>query len=200
MTSSTSKYDTFRRLLEATPHAIVHVAIGGVDGDLTSMQSPNDPIFWLHHSFIDKIWYDWQVLSNTPTAYDGRHLGVKVSSFDYLPPWNHTVEDTFNISALCYTYQAFSKRTSPEGLESPVPVGQERGKEFKLPQRIPESWVKMNGMSVQEFRQAEVEMRQIMIEVNNQTTGAKSDNSKASSVATNILLLIATVAASFMIQ
>ena len=42
-------YDDFRKLLEATPHAIVHAAIGGQGGDLTTMQSPNDPLFFLHH-------------------------------------------------------------------------------------------------------------------------------------------------------
>jgi tyrosinase len=24
------------------------------------MTSPNDPIFFLHHCFIDKVWADWQ--------------------------------------------------------------------------------------------------------------------------------------------
>lgn len=23
------------------------------------MTSPNDPVFWLHHAFLDKIWADW---------------------------------------------------------------------------------------------------------------------------------------------
>ncbi len=22
--------------------------------------SPNDPVFWLHHAFIDKLWAEWQ--------------------------------------------------------------------------------------------------------------------------------------------
>lgn len=26
------------------------------------MTSPNDPVFFLHHCFVDKIWADWQEL------------------------------------------------------------------------------------------------------------------------------------------
>jgi hypothetical protein len=27
---------------------------------MVPMTSPNDPVFWLHHCFIDKLWADWQ--------------------------------------------------------------------------------------------------------------------------------------------
>ena len=43
--------------LETVPHGSVHVGIGGV------MQNPDtaalDPIFWLHHSNIDRLWEQW---------------------------------------------------------------------------------------------------------------------------------------------
>lgn len=28
---------------------------------MNSMASPLDPIFWLHHSFVDRIWFEWQL-------------------------------------------------------------------------------------------------------------------------------------------
>ena len=31
-----------------------------VEADLRSMTSPNDPVFFLHHCFVDKVWADWQ--------------------------------------------------------------------------------------------------------------------------------------------
>lgn len=40
-------------------HNRVHVWIGGSMGP---MSSPNDPVFFLHHCFIDKVWADWQRL------------------------------------------------------------------------------------------------------------------------------------------
>jgi tyrosinase len=43
--------------LETTPHGAVHVDIGGL------MQDPDtaaqDPIFWLHHANIDRLWSIW---------------------------------------------------------------------------------------------------------------------------------------------
>lgn len=44
--------------LEMVPHNVIHVAIGGF------MQDPRtaafDPIFWLHHCNIDRLWEEWR--------------------------------------------------------------------------------------------------------------------------------------------
>ena len=48
--------------LEATPHGDVHMAVGGasVGGWMTSFnQAALDPIFWLHHANIDRLWQVW---------------------------------------------------------------------------------------------------------------------------------------------
>src|SRR5206468_3778310 len=37
-------------------HNLTHVWVGGSMGP---MSSPNDPVFFLHHCFIDKLWADW---------------------------------------------------------------------------------------------------------------------------------------------
>jgi tyrosinase len=46
--------------LEQQPHDVIHDLLGGQDGD---MSDPNlaarDPIFWLHHSNIDRLWKRW---------------------------------------------------------------------------------------------------------------------------------------------
>ncbi|NOK57607.1 MAG: tyrosinase [Chloroflexi bacterium AL-W] len=51
----------FRNLLEGWVgvghHNIVHVWIGG---DMTVSTSPNDPVFFLHHCNVDRIWAAWQ--------------------------------------------------------------------------------------------------------------------------------------------
>lgn len=50
-------------------HNAVHVWVGGawigpgptvILGSMLPGTSPNDPIFFLHHCFVDKIWADWQ--------------------------------------------------------------------------------------------------------------------------------------------
>ena len=50
---------------------MVHAAVGGAPdsngereelgrgGDMTAMHSTNDPMFWLHHSFLDGLWQTW---------------------------------------------------------------------------------------------------------------------------------------------
>jgi tyrosinase len=52
--------------LEVTPHGSVHVAVGGGDDPgepVGFMSHPNtagfDPIFYLHHSNIDRLWQSW---------------------------------------------------------------------------------------------------------------------------------------------
>jgi hypothetical protein len=50
-------------LLESTPHNIVH-ALVGAGGNLMSTvtTAARDPIFWLHHANIDRLWVRWIAL------------------------------------------------------------------------------------------------------------------------------------------
>ncbi|MBS1664162.1 MAG: tyrosinase family protein [Bacteroidetes bacterium] len=43
--------------LESLPHDLVHVAIGGAMGDPRA--AALDPIFWVHHANIDRLWQVW---------------------------------------------------------------------------------------------------------------------------------------------
>lgn len=47
--------------LEATPHGSIHIAVGGVSGGWMSQfyTAALDPIFWLHHANIDRLWEVW---------------------------------------------------------------------------------------------------------------------------------------------
>jgi tyrosinase len=58
-----SHFSSFPGALEQQPHNVVHVLIGGPDG---WMSDPNlaarDPIFWLHHANIDRLWSRWLAL------------------------------------------------------------------------------------------------------------------------------------------
>jgi tyrosinase len=49
--------NAFEPSLESMPHNPVHNIIGNV---MANMQSPIDPIFWLHHANIDRLWTAWQ--------------------------------------------------------------------------------------------------------------------------------------------
>ena len=46
--------------LESQPHNLVHVAVGGDDGWMAWVEcAARDPIFWLHHANIDRLWQVW---------------------------------------------------------------------------------------------------------------------------------------------
>jgi len=73
-------YNLFRRNLEGAAHALPHIYIGGFPsnvtgnvggngGDLYTMFSPNDPIFFSHHANIDRYWYLWQTNPTNKNAY-----------------------------------------------------------------------------------------------------------------------------------
>ena len=39
------------------PHNVVHSALGGLMGDPDT--AAQDPIFWLHHANVDRLWNHW---------------------------------------------------------------------------------------------------------------------------------------------
>lgn len=47
----------FSQLLEGSPHGAVHVQVGGKMASVPT--AANDPIFWLHHCNIDRLWNEW---------------------------------------------------------------------------------------------------------------------------------------------
>ncbi|KAI8870151.1 Di-copper centre-containing protein, partial [Ramicandelaber brevisporus] len=47
---------TFWGGMEDGPHTTIHFGVGG---DMKTMVSSNDPLFYVHHSYVDKVWDDW---------------------------------------------------------------------------------------------------------------------------------------------
>lgn len=96
-------------------HNRVHLFVGGT---MLSMASPNDPVFFLNHCFVDKIWADWQRLhppaEPEPGSPEGSHpvSYVPVSGGppghncdDKMPPWNQrTPRDVLDHTKLGYRY------------------------------------------------------------------------------------------------
>jgi len=54
----------FRSLIEGAPHAGVHNYIGGGGGHMGTMASPNDPIFFLLHANVDRLFTIWSDCHN----------------------------------------------------------------------------------------------------------------------------------------
>lgn len=71
-------------VLEITPHGDVHVAVSGLRGFMGSFSTAAlDPIFWLHHANIDRLWQVWRDRNSThldPTDTDWlAPVGIKFS-------------------------------------------------------------------------------------------------------------------------
>ncbi|KAF4551773.1 Tyrosinase-like protein 3 [Elsinoe fawcettii] len=77
-----SGYDAYRRQLEGTPHGAIHSALGG---DMIPSTSPNDPLFFLHHTQIDRLWYLWQQVD--PQVRETEYSGYRTQEqFDGTTP------------------------------------------------------------------------------------------------------------------
>jgi tyrosinase len=58
-----TNFATFRQNIEFDPfHNVGHRWVGG---QMIQLASPKDPVFYLHHNMVDKIWQDWQNLGRT---------------------------------------------------------------------------------------------------------------------------------------
>ena len=115
--------------LEATPHGSVHVQVGGPTGLMTDPDlAALDPIFWLHHANVDRLWDVWRLKHQTnvnPTTQSwltrnfslrnttGAAVTMKVSG---------VVSD---ITQLDYTYEGLPAQAlaAEEGGPGPVPRG-----------------------------------------------------------------------------
>ena len=53
-------YNAFQSQLSGTPHGVVHTSVGGGCGWMSFFETAGmDPVFWLHHCNIDRLWDDW---------------------------------------------------------------------------------------------------------------------------------------------
>ena len=82
-----------------TLHNQVHIVVGGVMGDVPS--ASNDPIFPLHHSFVDRIYEKWLRKFNKDASV--------LSSYD--APIGHNKDDVIVPLYPVYTHQQIFKKS-----------------------------------------------------------------------------------------
>ncbi|KAF2109396.1 hypothetical protein BDV96DRAFT_651835 [Lophiotrema nucula] len=74
--------------IEGGPHGAGH---GGIGGQMLNVfSSPGDPLFYLHHTWLDKLWWDWQSqnLNIRLTEIGGTNQGSPFLSFNgTFPPF-----------------------------------------------------------------------------------------------------------------
>lgn len=48
-------------------------------GRMTPMTSPDAPVFFLHHCFVDKVWADWQALQREQNPEASPHYAPETN-------------------------------------------------------------------------------------------------------------------------
>jgi tyrosinase len=106
--------------LESNPHNLVHVDVGGINNTQTVyglMTDPDlaalDPIFYLHHCNIDRMWAAWNAKGNAnPTDQNWLKGPASVGGRKFAMPmpdgtsWVYTPNDVKSLSQLNYTYDS----------------------------------------------------------------------------------------------
>jgi tyrosinase len=84
---------TFRRfrIMEGNPHGSAHVSFDGSISDVPT--AAKDPLFFLLHCNVDRLWAKWQRLNNrfdssNPSSYDSTPAPVGHNLTDTMWPWN----------------------------------------------------------------------------------------------------------------
>jgi N-acetylneuraminic acid mutarotase len=114
----------FNPRLDANPHFLTHLAVGGDMADFATVGG--DPLFYLHHANLDRIWESWNRLGHTnPTdpkylnrtfAYgdrSGKRVDLPVSAAD-------------RVAQLGYEYDAYEKAPKPQHLTTEEAAARER--------------------------------------------------------------------------
>jgi tyrosinase len=93
----------FSDRLEKIPHNRVHVLVGGTMSN--PLVSPLDPLFWLHHANIDKIWASWTQLKINEGKLEYIYPNLSGREAEMHPWFPEFMEiQTRNIVELGYTY------------------------------------------------------------------------------------------------
>jgi tyrosinase len=95
-TMAQTSFASFTSMLESV-HNGVHVWVGGSMSSIPT--APADPIFWMHHANIDRLWWEWQ----QSAAGAGKNPGL-TGADAVMDPWAYTEADTRDITALGYNY------------------------------------------------------------------------------------------------
>jgi tyrosinase len=126
--------DSTKGLLESGPHDNVHGATGGFMG---AFMSPVDPIFWLHHANLDRLWDIWSrrkaFLDSTglPTS-SSAELDMKQrferQTFHFFcdakgKSVTMTTAESLSPSVLGYSYEAGSLSDLAAPAPAPAPSG-----------------------------------------------------------------------------
>ena len=112
-------FEAFQNSLEGNPHGTVHVMVGGEMGAVDT--SARDPVFWAHHTNIDRMWDVWLALdSSRKNPTDANWLKQRFA-FDVDGNKALIVSDMLSTNMLGYRYDSVAV-TGPTDPTPPRPI------------------------------------------------------------------------------
>lgn len=103
----TTGFLDFSQALEKGPYNAVHQWVGGT---FATPFAPADPLFWLHHAFVDRLWAQWSagpgagIAPARPEEEFHPHTGDLPRTNLRCAVLSGTVGDVLDTAALGYTY------------------------------------------------------------------------------------------------
>jgi hypothetical protein len=104
--SNVSKVQGFCRAIDSGVHSSIHVLVGTARNMGTVPFAARDPLFWVHHANIDRLWASW----NANGGFNPAGANWAKSLFVFADPTGQPVstalKDYFDIATLGYSYDA----------------------------------------------------------------------------------------------
>lgn len=121
--------------LESSPHNHIHNFVGG---NMRTFMSPLDPLFWLHHANVDRLWTTWVTAHPKSMPAAKTWLELPLDFFDFEGnPTSMKVQETLNTHDLGYRYDTQAETTAGEQRPSGDGVGHESvSEEFRASSKI----------------------------------------------------------------
>ncbi|MDP9194396.1 MAG: tyrosinase family protein [Acidobacteriota bacterium] len=119
----TSTAQGFQNVIDASPHGYTHCAVNPCKRTVMGAvaYSSNDPIFWIHHANIDRMWDCWMSISGhtNPSSIMGKSYTLVDGTGT---PVTKTIGNLFDGSLINYVYQQASncqRATTPRVSAAP---------------------------------------------------------------------------------
>ncbi|KAJ1999038.1 hypothetical protein GGI06_006146 [Coemansia sp. S85] len=106
----------FRENIEFTLHGSVHLGVGG---DMATLYSSNDFIFFLHHANLDRLWDQWQSWGHQWTMDGRNNAGSSIGLGSGLPHYGDPIGSTMQlgVNRMCFRYAGtWSRRRAGNSL------------------------------------------------------------------------------------
>jgi hypothetical protein len=165
--------------LEANPHNFIHRWVGRT---MATGESPLDPLFWLHHANVDRLYSEWIIKHGSgrlPSATTWKDAAF-ADFFDRngaVAGGSLKNSATVDITKLGYTYEELSKKAGPEAVGLPLGVAESFASEaavkkadgvaiYRASAKVGEKGAeKLNNAAQEEAKDQEIRLRLIGVEL-----------------------------------